>query len=239
MRSDITFALLALGLTGTANGSVIDLTRPHSSGVINGSIFESADFRPAGTGFIDSFVRIQDTGTEEGYNTSGRPLPFDEKSGNFTRDLRLGEVPVVAVGGADYYEFRLDINESNGADKSLLSLDRVRIYTSSVGGKTTTDLGALGALRYDLDAGGDNWIKLDYSLNSGSGQGDMAMLVPVANFAGTSQSEFLYLYSQFGTNYSADAGFEEWAVTAIPAPGTIAMAGLGTVLLMGRRRASV
>jgi hypothetical protein len=237
MRSDAIFSTLAVLLAaGSAQGAIIDLTQPHSSGAVNGSIFESADFRPAGTGYIDSFVRVQANGVEQGYNTSGTPHPFDEKGGNFTRNLRLGDVGTVTVSGNTYYEFRLDINESNGGGKNLLSLDSVQIYTSPVGSQTTTNVSSLGALRYDLDAGGDSWIKMDYNLNSGSGQGDMAMLVPVSKFAGAAASDFVYLYSKFGVNYSADAGFEEWAVRTIPAPGPVVVAGIGAMLMVGRRR---
>lgn len=228
----VAFAAVA----GSVQATVVDLTRPFSSGMVNDAIFETADFRPAGTGFIDSFVRIRMNGEEEGYNTSGRPVAFDELTDpNFTRNLRLSDLPVVSVGEIRYYEFLLDINESSSPSKSLLSVDKIQIFTTGIGSKTTSDIGSLGTLRYNLDTGSDNWIKLDYSLNSGSGQGDMAMLVPVSKFAGASSTDFVYLYSQFGTNHSAEAGFEEWSVR-IPAPGPVVVAGAGALLMMGRRR---
>ena len=66
-------------------------------------------------------------GSEQGYNTDARPLQFDEnKSPQFTRSLTLGEVPVVNVGGVEYREFLLDINQKSSA--SLLSLDEVRVF---------------------------------------------------------------------------------------------------------------
>jgi SdrD B-like domain len=65
---------------------------------------------------------------------------------------------------------------------------------------------------YDLDAGGDVTVKMDYRLNPGSGGGDVVVLIPESAFAGQTDSAFVYLYSQFGATWAANAGFEEWAV---------------------------
>src|SRR5262245_39962819 len=90
-------------IASAASASIVDLTNPGSFGVVNGARFETADFRPAGTGVLNSFVRIQQNGTEQGYNTSGRPVAFDEKTDpNFTRNLTFGEIPTMTVNGVDY-----------------------------------------------------------------------------------------------------------------------------------------
>lgn len=218
----------------TAQADIVDLTQSETFGVINGARFETADFRSAGTGVIDPFVRIQANGDEEGYNTSGRPVPFDETTAaNFTRDLTLGEIRVIDVEGQNHYEFLLDINQLNNS--SLLSLDQVKIYTSDVGGQNTTDLSLLGTLRYDMDVGEDSWVRMDYALASGSGQGDMRLLVPAPFFSGATTSTFVYLYSQFGTNITSNDGFEEWAVI-IPTPGSAALGFTALGLLTPRRR---
>ena len=115
-----------------------------SSGSANGAIFQFDTSQPTGTGFLQPFVRLYATGTEQGYNTSGRPVPFDEDTtANWTHDMQLQDLPI--VGG--YYEFILDINEPGVVPESLLSLDEIQIYTSAVGGQTTTNLGSLGTLR--------------------------------------------------------------------------------------------
>ena len=54
---------------------------------------------------------------------------------------------------------------------------------------------------YDLDAGGDNWIKLDYSLNSGSGSGDMVAYIPNSLFTGAGSQ---YRLSVFALRRSRD-----------------------------------
>lgn len=114
--------------------SVVDLTTAGSSGTINGAIFRQGQVSPAGSGNIQSFVRIQRTGTEFGYNTdaprvSGSftdPVNRDggtDNNANFTRSLRLSAVPIVAIGGQAYLDFSLVINQQNSAP--LLSLDEV------------------------------------------------------------------------------------------------------------------
>ena len=72
-------------------------------------------------------------------------------------------------------------------------------------------------------------MRLDASLNHGSGSGDMFMYVPVADL-GT--SGFLYLLNQNG---AANSGFEEWAAQTGPnsvpdSSSTLILLGIG---LMG------
>jgi SdrD B-like protein/uncharacterized protein DUF4214 len=197
--------------------AIVDLTTVGASGSVNGALFQQFGTDVSGTGLIDSFVRIQATGTEQGYNTDIRPVQFDEKTAaNFTRSLLLSDVPTVSVDGVLYREFLLDINETSA--HSLLSLDELRLFVSASGtiGGTAYDAttgqlaGATGV--YDLDAGEDNWVRLNYDLASGSGRSDMVLLVPDAAFGSGSDALYVYLYSQFGTNEASDDGFEEWWV---------------------------
>jgi hypothetical protein len=236
-------ALMGLaGLASVSGAAMIDLTTAGSSGTLNGAIFKTNTDQPTGTGVFQPFVRIQHNGTEEGYNTSGRPLPYDEVPSIWTHDVRVSELGRTKVGDTVYFEFRLDINESNGGTNALLSLDEVRIYTGTAGSLTTTNLASLGTLRYSLDSDADNWIKLNYDLGHGSGSGDMTMLIPEEALAGAAPTDYFYLYSAFGQNHSSGAGFEEWAArqgddpSVIPAPGPIVVAGMGMLLIAKRRR---
>lgn len=233
-------AALVVGVASVgAQAARIDLTGGNgSSGTANGAIFQFDTTQPTGTGVLQPFVRMQATGTEQGYNTSGRPVAFDENStANWTHDVQLQDLRIVG----DYYEFILDINEPGVVPESLLSLDEIQIYTSSVGGKTTTNLSQLGTLRYDLDAGEDNHILMDY-LNAGSGVADMRALIPVSAFAGASPTDYMYFYSQFGLQEGAAAGsgsadgYEEWAVVPEPASAGLLLMAMG--LLLRRRRRS-
>ena len=196
--------------------ATLDLTTHGVQGMLNDAVFQQCDAQPTGTGVIRSFVRLQTNAPqEEGYNTDARPLTLDEnKSPQFTRSQLLSGVPRITIGGNVYREFLLDINQK--ASQPLLSLDELRVYMGEAGNLTgynadTKRLAGLPAV-YDLDAGGDNWVKLNYRLNSGSGSGDVFVLVPDLNFVGATASSYVYLYSKFGVNCAANSGFEEWAV---------------------------
>ncbi|HSH38960.1 MAG TPA: hypothetical protein VK993_09255 [Chthoniobacterales bacterium] len=223
-------SIFALGLTAalvasTANAVVVDLSNS-DSGTINGARFDVIFQQPTGTGVIDPFLRIQGTGNageEQGYNTSGRPTAFDEKTDpNFTRNITFSDLQstTTTLNGITYFQILLDVNEPNGS-KSLITLDSLQLYTSAQGSQTTSNVSSLGTLRYDLDAGGDNSVIIDASRNSGSGSGDIYIYIPTANFAGTSPSDFVYLYAAFGqAEGDAQGGFEEFAlvqnITPIP-----------------------
>ena len=199
-------------LCPNASAVVLDLTESNS-GTINGAQFNFTTQQPTGTGVITPFLRVQGTPTEQGYNTSGG-TPFDDKAGPWTHDIQLSDLEPsrISLDGSEYYRLLLDVNEPGGK-KSLISLDRLEFYTSSQGSQTTLDVSSLGTVRYRLDEGSDNSILLDASRNHGSGSGDMYAYIPVSNFAGVSENDFVYLFAQFGdADGTSQAGFEEWAI---------------------------
>lgn len=81
-------------------GTEIDLSAGGTVDV-NGGFLITADQASAGTGVIDSFVRISTNDPcSQGYNTGARPLAYDENgSPTFARDLSLDAVPVVIIKG--------------------------------------------------------------------------------------------------------------------------------------------
>lgn len=201
-----------------ATAKVIDLTGTNTTGRVNNAEFNWTASQPTGTGFIQSFLRVQASPAEEGYNTSGG-TPFDDKAGPYTHDIQVSdlEATIIVVEGVSYYRLLLDVNEPGGS-KSLISLDRLEFYTSPEGGKTTLDVGSLGVLRWSLDDGGDNSVLLDAARNHGSGSGDMYAYIPVKRFRGALSTDFVYMYVQFGTSTGSpcEGGFEEWSLDSTP-----------------------
>ncbi|HUS72732.1 MAG TPA: PEP-CTERM sorting domain-containing protein [Sedimentisphaerales bacterium] len=247
-KISIAAVVLTLGLwSAVVQGApTLDLTTAGSSGTINGAFFEQWDGQPTGTGVFDPFVRIQhdkQAGIEAGYNTDGT-IEFqtkDDGGHNWTHSLPVSLLIPVTIGGTDYYQFALDVDETKaqgGLTGPLLSLDELEIYLQA--GPAEYPYSSFVNKVYDLDNGGDNWILLDYSLNSGSGSGDMIANIPTSLFIG---GDYVYLYSQFGLNHNgykcaADDGFEEWSARIIPAPGAILLGSIGVGLVgwMRRRR---
>src|SRR5207244_8087632 len=101
-------------------------------------------------------------------------------------------------------QFLRDINETNGRGRELLSLDQLQIFQANSGSLNNYSGGTLqGATKiYDLDAGSDNFILLNYDLNHGSGSGDMFAYIPNSLF--DPSTPFVYLYSRFGEQSAAD-----------------------------------
>jgi hypothetical protein len=231
----IPFCVAVLGSPVESNGAtIVDLTIPGNSGAINGALFEQVDSGSTGTGVIDSFVQQQPGGngtTSHAYNTTSNNILNNASSNNFNHSIFLGNVSIVARGNRLYREFFLDINESGGGGDEFLSLDEVQIFVGGTANSSvTTFTGPIlnhdGTLVYRMDNGADNWVALDYSLNAGSGSGDMILLVPNNLFRDHASTDVVTLYSRFGlqgTNpvgfvgrFGSSGGFEEWALRDPP-----------------------
>src|SRR5215510_10853930 len=75
-----------------AAASECDLYTSSSSCLFNGAIYDVVAPHPTGTGVVQSFLRVQQNGTEQGFNTDARPMlcdgvTCDDKTDpNFTRN---------------------------------------------------------------------------------------------------------------------------------------------------------
>ena len=205
----------AASLLATSNAAVVDLDK-NDSGTANGALFEVGSIHPAGTGVFEPFLTIQANGDEQGYN--GTNNNFDTKRvPQWNHEIRFSDMTQTTIGGTAYYGFAIDVNEPNGGGKADITLTDLRIYTSpTIQTSTSVDAngdfnGSLGTLRYDL---GNNEVYY-VDRHRGSGESDINVYIPVSAFAGTSGSDYVYMYQRWG---SADAmtegGFEETRLIA-------------------------
>lgn len=258
-------ALLALA-SSAYSASQLDLTIVGNSGTINGATYTQMAQQPTGTGYIDPFVRVGMQGsagkdTVQAYNTTVNGVFNNSNEDNWNHAIQFGDLQVLTNpnNGSQFVRFLLDINQTSANPK--LNLEDVQIFISKTGDQSTETLNGTGLLQladsarlvYRMDYGlldpGDNKVTLDYSLNSGSGSGDMYLDIPVSMFtsafsggsayntAAKQSSAYVYLYSKFGSiPYTNNDGFEEWAFlsrtddgggfSGAPEPSTVMLAAL-------------
>jgi len=194
----------------------IDLTSPGSTTTIDGVIVTYGDPIGSGTGIYAPFLAIDDNdGDENGFNTDATGVLDTDQSK--TSSLTFNDIPVKIIDGVEYFEFRLDLNQTN-AD-TLISLTSLKLYYSSAPAtgadyvSATNELDSDFTKVFDLDGNGDTRLLLD-AHSSGSGNDDYVFYVPVSSFAGADfNTDYITLYADFGTpgtDYAANDGFEEF-----------------------------
>src|ERR1700720_4327839 len=178
-------AIISLTTTTRAYASVVELTTgPGANGTIGDALFFASDQQPAGTGFIDSFLRVQASPTEQGYNTDGG-FPFDDKNPhNFQHSVLLSSLSEFNLNGTEYFKFMLDANQS-GASNHTFTMTQLQIYTANSGSLLPTALNAdgtiaLGSLVYNMNAGGTTNTVVTTA--TGSGKYDAIVYIPVSLF---------------------------------------------------------
>ena len=250
IKRNFTAALIAAGtlvMASISQAAVIDLQGDKDQSVtVNGAIFQTNDQHPTGTGVYNPFLTIQNKGWEQGYNSSTGNFDTTREP-QWNHEIRFSDLQATTINGVQYFGFSVDINEPNGADKALISLDALRVYTSStLQSSTSTDSngffnGSLGTLRYDLGANSIVYNDTD----SGSGEGDINIYIPVSFFAGAQANDYVYMYQRWGNSDMSEGGFEETALirglTPIPEMSTFfpiigLLVAVGSTHVLRRRR---
>jgi hypothetical protein len=210
----------------------------------------------AGTGNFDTFLRLNASPVEQGYNTSASGV-MDNESGKWTHDLQVGDLSLVQdLTGRYLVSLGMDLNEPNGADSRYQSLDSFQVYVSPIGSQSTSDPTQLGSLIYNMDFVQDHALLLDVSRNAsgGSGRSDLNIYLDLSLFAGVKQSDFVYFYLKMGgvglgeapqypeLDFRNDGGFDELrreyslqSVATIPEPSVAFLAVLAATGLLARR----
>ena len=196
--------------------ATVDLTVANSSGIINGASFTNQSGN-SGTGLFNTFVQLQNSGVEQGYNSDAVAQFNERTSHQHNHSILLADVPIFVgdgtggtIEGVVYREFKFDANEVGGGGR-LLSLDKLEIWqeeSGSLTGFTSAGSAASGVhyaagpgfagahtdyLAYNLDEGGDHWIAIDAGLSSGSGKGDMRVFIPDSYFINDAAHRYVTL----------------------------------------------
>jgi hypothetical protein len=229
------------------------------TGVINSFLRVDGNNNPTESGYNDNVVTPLDDVGGHTFDVLLSDVPIVTFNGmqyrqffldiNQTHDnplLSLNQVQIF-VGTVDATLATMggtpcDSKEGTGTDPSCTSTTSPDITLS--GETQVFAINGPGAFD-DSSTGSSHSILLNYALNSGSGSGDMFLYVPIADFSGVPDSDFVTLYSQFGAppgTAGQNDGYEEWATvkggpTSVPDGGmTLVLLGGALVAVEGLRR---
>jgi hypothetical protein len=193
------------------------------------------------------FLTIQNTGTEEGFNSGAAnpDLYADTKSGNGnTSSLKLSEVPLFGAGAGAVRQFILDSAEPQNGTNPSITLDVLKIFLSDNGNLTKNDFNA-GAQNFGTLAKLVDTLTSPYTYNSDGGLGQVDQLISVNESlfttarSGLIADPFVYIYAKFSNAGGSAEAFEVAKVNtaAVPTPALLpGLLGLGAGILRKRKQ---
>ncbi len=229
--------LVALGLSAGAFASISDSgtynlvvsndTQSRTVTTTGGAIVEYVGssapdqaLGSSGTGVFAPFYRLQASPSEAGFNTGAQNPSLNTSSGTWTHAILVSQIPVVQVGGSNYWEVWADINESNSTP--LISLNAFEVYFTTNADLNSYPFTGTADLQYAFS--GSFQIN---DVNQGSGRADLRYLIPVTtvpancDYFNPACTTYFVLYTQWGSppaaaQYASDGGFEELDVKQYP-----------------------
>ena len=238
-------AELAANFVAPDGATEINLTSDMSSEDIGGALFQNVLPTGSGTGNYDTVLAIggnegvvdgftTDATSQDRNNDGSSTLEGDLDDIDFSKTIafQLGQLTIVSITDpetnitTEYYEFRYDLNEPNNANDGEITLETFTLYTNPDGSFVDLrdmELDEDTSLIYDMDMAAqdagiadDVYLRLDENSN-GSGTDDYRVLIPVSEFAGSSPTDYVYLYVEMGrqdppgpADLTEEGGFEEW-----------------------------
>src|SRR5262245_18807113 len=95
--------LAVLVVLAPAHATTLDLTIAGATGTFNGATFTQG-VTLSGTGRFPAFVQIGgNKDIVEAYNTTANPVLDNGNSPNFNHQILVSNVPIVNIGGTNYY----------------------------------------------------------------------------------------------------------------------------------------
>ncbi|MDZ7963067.1 MAG: hypothetical protein RMY34_35290 [Aulosira sp. DedQUE10] len=186
---------------------------------------------------INIFLRIEsatNSSSQEGYNTDALlNKSLNHETEKASHSLKLSDVPIVNIGGTDYREFILRINEpnsiNNNQDLAKIVLNKLEIFLGNAPNLTDyPNFDGNAHKIFDLE---QNSVLLQ-DINSASGSYDYFVYIKDSLFLSKvknkSPQKYVYLFSQFS---DAEGGVEEWAVRKVDKDSIIPpiLPGVGAV----------
>ncbi|MBD2354150.1 PEP-CTERM sorting domain-containing protein [Tolypothrix sp. FACHB-123] len=242
--SDLIFLATITG--DRAFATKISLTNPSESICIKG---KDACIKKIGSEIlkdfdeVNTFLQIEPlsyAATRQGYNTDSFVVKLDaRKKLPISHSLKLDDVPIVTIGGTEYREFILTINEIDqtnaNKDSAKIVLEKLELFLGNSPDLTNyPNFKGRATKTFDLQP---NTVVLE-DINYENGSHDYFVYINNNLFANTNKDakdrQYIYLFSQFR---DAKGGAQSWSVRKLKraslVPAALAGGGAGGGEILG------
>lgn len=187
---------------------------------------------------VNTFLQIEpssNSASKQGYNTDSFIVKLDtRKKSQISRSLKLSDVPIVSIGGTEYREFILTINETNQTVKTnanqetaKIVLEKLQVFLGNSPDLTNYPIFKGRATKmFDLEP---NTVVLeDINWDQEIGTHDYFVYINNSFFAdnqkGEKDRQYVYLFSKFS---NASGGVESWSVRKLKRSSILPVAAAG------------